>query len=578
MPRQERLALKFLDFGTSYWVYIDGELVLEVGQPGRYKRETIGQYKPQLIEFEPGSTRIELLFHVANFDHRIGGAWSPVILGEPKQIHRLRENEIALDLLLFGAIMMIGLINFAIFFLRRDNRASLFLALICVSAGIRILTVGERYGYLLFPNMTWELFSKVEYLSWFFLLPAFGHFMYHTFPREVNFKIMYLFDAISAIAILIVLATPLLVFSYSVPPMQILHLCALAYGAWCLIHAWRDNREGALVLIIGYVILSVTTINDMLVASWFLEGISISGIGILAFIICQSLLVIYRFTTTLGTVEDQHEELFSTNMKLQMQEKLRLEAENESRSVSQHFHQSQQFEALGILAHDVVSKLKTSFADASKEALVVARSTGHDPELVQSMENISRAAHQGIGVIEDVLSLSRLQDNKNQVLVNDVIKDFLKSPASAELREDSGITFEQSLSPNIRPISGSPLHIRRILENLVNNAVDSQPEGGRVSLGTEEVRVEARQLFYDEISEGPYVVLSVEDDGSGIAPEDLDMVFQPFFSRKEASQRMTGLGMSVVRAIVRQHNGGIDVESNAEQGTRFEIYLPVTRG
>ena len=156
LPRQERLTLNFLDFGTSYLVYIDGELVLEVGQPGRYKSETIGQYAPQLIEFEPDSTRIELLFHMANFDHRIGGAWAPVILGEPKQIHSLREDEIALGLLLFGAMMMIGLINFTIFFLRPDSRASLFLGLICVSAGIRILTVGERYGYLLFPNVTWN--------------------------------------------------------------------------------------------------------------------------------------------------------------------------------------------------------------------------------------------------------------------------------------------------------------------------------------------------------------------------------------------------------------------------------------
>ena len=231
LPREERLALKFLDFGTSYWVYIDGRLALQVGQPGRYKRETIGQYAPQLIEFEPASTRVELIFNVANFDHRSGGAWEPVILGEPKQIHRLRENEIALDLLLFGAIMMIGLYNFSIYFLRRDNRASLFLGLICIAAGIRLLTVGERYGYLLFPNLTWELFSKIEYMSWFFLLPAFGHFMYHTFPRDVNFKVMYLFDGIAMVAVLLVLASPLKVFSYAAPPMYIVNLLALAYGA-----------------------------------------------------------------------------------------------------------------------------------------------------------------------------------------------------------------------------------------------------------------------------------------------------------------------------------------------------------
>ena len=284
----------------------------------------------------------------------------------------------------------------------------------------------------------------------------------------------------------------------------------------------------------------------------------------------------YRFATSLNTIEEQHEELFSTNLKLQMQEKLRMEAENESRTATRRFRQSQQFEALGVLAHDVVSNLKTSFADASKDALRVAKSSDRDPELVRSMENISRAARHGIGVIEDVLSLSRLQDNKNQVNINEVVNDYVNSHADSS--EEAGIVFSTSLSPNIKSISASPLHVRRILDNLISNAIDSQPEGGQVQITTEELECDDRQLFYDEIPAGSYVVLSVEDNGIGIPTEDLDMVFQPFFSRKEGSQRMTGLGMSVVRAIVRQHNGGIDVESNSGQGTRFEVYLPTTLG
>ena len=96
-----------------------------------------------------------------------------------------------------------------------------------------------------------------------------------------------------------------------------------------------------------------------------------------------------------------------------------------------------------------------------------------------------------------------------------------------------------------------------------------------VGVSSEQTYTDGRTLFYDSIESGYYVVLSVEDKGSGIHPEDLDSIFQPFFSRAE-SQGSLGLGMSVVRAIVRQLSGGIDVISEMGEGSRFDIYLPVS--
>jgi two-component system, cell cycle sensor histidine kinase and response regulator CckA len=311
----------------------------------------------------------------------------------------------------------------------------------------------------------------------------------------------------------------------------------------------------------------------MLINNWVIEGPNVVGWGVLAFITCQSLLIIYRFASSLSTIEQQHDELLQTHLKLNMQEKLRHEAENVSRSVNRRFRQSQQFEALGILAHDVVSNLRVSFLEAAGNAVTVAKETSNNPRLVDAMEQVRRTANQGVGVIEDVLSLSRLSTDSTPINVNDLINEYVESSACGSLTEEHGVVFERSLSPAVSSISGSPLHIRRILENLISNAVDGQPGGGRINIATEEVRIEDRQLFYDEISAGSYIVLSVEDDGTGIPPGDLDMVFQPFFSRKEGQP--TGLGMSVVRAVVRQHSGGIDVVSEPSQGTRFDIYLPI---
>ncbi|MDA0788751.1 MAG: ATP-binding protein [Proteobacteria bacterium] len=576
LPRQERLALKFLDFGTSFWAHIDDALVLTVGQPGRTRDETIGSYEPQLIEFEPAGTRVELILHVANFDHRAGGAWSPVLLGTPEQIHQLRENGVAAVLFLVGAIVMVGLFNFAIFALRRNNRSGLFLGLICLAACARLLTVDERYAYVLLPEIPWTMFTRIEYVSWYLLLPTFAHFLYHTFPRQVNRFAIYLVDFVSLAAIILVMTTRLDHYSESAMPMIVFHLGGLVWGSWFLFAALRDREEGASLLTAGYLVLGFTLVNDVLAYSRIIDSVDMVGFGILAFVICQSFVVIYQFANTLRTVEQQHEELLQTNLKLQMQEKLRQEAESESRSVSQRFRKSQQFEALGILAHDVVSRLKDSFSEAAEVAVRAAKEMRDSPDLASAMERIRTSSQQGIGVIEDLLSLTRLQDHESYADINHVINAYLDSDASAELMDQAGIRFsiERMLGQDVRPVAAAPLHIRRILENLLRNAVDSLNEGGQIQVGTEEVRVRDGSLFYDELPAGIYIVLSVEDNGTGVDAHDLDLVFQPFFSRKAESRYSRGLGMAVVRAIVHQLGGGVDVVSEKNSGTRFEVYLP----
>ncbi len=576
LPRKERLALKFLDFGTSYWTYIDDELVLSVGQPGRSRSETIGSYEPQLVQFEPDSTRVELILHVANFDHRAGGAWSPILLGTPSQIHQLRENGVATVLFLVGAILMVGLFNVAIFTLRQNNRSGLFLGFVCLASAARLLMVDERYAYVLLPELPWTMFTRIEYFSWYLLLPAFAHFLYHTYPRHVKLPAVVMVDLVSLGAVVLVMTTRLDFYSLSAMPMAAFHLVAMACGAWFLLMALRDRAEGASLLLAGYAVLGFTLINDVLAYFGPIDSPTMIGFGILAFVICQSFVVIYQFATTLSTVEQQHQQLFQTNLKLQMQEKLRQDAESESRSVSQRFRKSQQFEALGILAHDVVSRLKESFAEASDVAVRAEKEMQNSPELASAMERIRTSSQQGIGVIEDLLSLTRLQDHESYADINNVINAYLDSGASTELIEQADIEFtiERSLGDDVSPVSAAPLHVRRILENLLRNALEGLTDGGQIQVGTEEVSIQHGSLFYDQLSAGAYVVLSVEDNGPGIDSADLDLVFQPFFHREVRARHSRGLGMAVVRAIVHQLGGGIDVVSEKNSGTRFEVYLP----
>lgn len=569
------LTLKLRDFGTAFRVLIDGNPVVKVGEPGTSASTTRARYVPQTLNFTPSGNRVELVFHVANFNHRAGGAWEPVQIGTPTAIENFRENELALDILIFGAIVMIGLYQLAFFTLRRDSYASLFIGLFCLVAGLRIVCIDERYLVTLFPTLPFPVYSKIEYLSWYLLLPLFAHFMQTQFPREIHRPIVWIIDGVSAAACLLVLLTPLAIYSWTVPLMQPITLAALAYGFARLVVAWRRHEDGAIILLLGYMIMFLCALNDVLMAAWIIETPSLAGVGIVTFIICQSLLVSSRHARSMRMVEQQTSMLETTWLKLRTQEKLRQKAEDESHEVERKFRESQQFEALGILAHGIARDLKRTFDATAAETEKIAQQFSGNEELLVALERTRQTAFQSVAVIEDLLSLSNFEgDHRRRTDLNKLVGEFLESAWAQDIQQTRSITFETRLAPDLPTISGTRLHVQRIIETLLANATNSVADGSAISISTDRhVCQGSEALYYDVLEAGEYAVLSVEDRGTTIAPAALDDVFQPFFHREE-NVTSGGLGMAIVRAVVTQLRGGIDVISEPGNLTRFDIYLP----
>ncbi|MCX5906061.1 MAG: response regulator [Deltaproteobacteria bacterium] len=103
------------------------------------------------------------------------------------------------------------------------------------------------------------------------------------------------------------------------------------------------------------------------------------------------------------------------------------------------------------------------------------------------------------------------------------------------------------------------------------------PKAGKISVRTSSRYVEKTQRGYEEIKEGEYVVLTVEDEGIGIPPQDINRIFEPFYTKKVMGRSGTGLGLAVVWGTAKDHKGYIDVFSREGKGSRFDLYLPVTR-
>jgi CheY-like chemotaxis protein len=113
--------------------------------------------------------------------------------------------------------------------------------------------------------------------------------------------------------------------------------------------------------------------------------------------------------------------------------------------------------------------------------------------------------------------------------------------------------------------------------NLLTNAVDAMPDGGRIDIELVNVYVDRPMRGYDEVKKGEYVSIAVSDTGIGIEDRYLDQIFEPFFSRKELGRSGTGLGMAVVWGTVKDHKGYIEVKSQVGAGTTFTLYFPLCR-
>jgi CheY-like chemotaxis protein len=136
------------------------------------------------------------------------------------------------------------------------------------------------------------------------------------------------------------------------------------------------------------------------------------------------------------------------------------------------------------------------------------------------------------------------------------------------------VTIQTSVPESLWRINADPTQIHQVLTNLCVNARDAMPGGGRLRIAAENRHVnEQEALRIGELAPGPYVVLEVEDTGTGIPKDLLSRIFEPFFTTKEASKG-TGLGLSTASAIIRSHGGRIVVESELGKGTRFTIYFP----
>jgi nitrogen-specific signal transduction histidine kinase/CheY-like chemotaxis protein len=239
---------------------------------------------------------------------------------------------------------------------------------------------------------------------------------------------------------------------------------------------------------------------------------------------------------------------------------------------------SKKMESLGLLAGGVAHDLNNVLSGIVSYPELILMDLPADSKFRKPIETIQESGHRATAIVQDLLTVARGVATTKEVLnLNDLIGDYLNSPEFKKLKQfHPTVTVKTNLDTNLLNLSGSHVHIRKVVMNLVSNASEAIEGGGNVTISTVNRYVDRPLRGYDDVNIGEYVVLSVSDDGSGISSDDLERIFEPFYTKKVMGRSGTGLGLAVVWNTVQDHKGYIDVTTD-ENGTTFELYFPITR-
>ncbi len=250
----------------------------------------------------------------------------------------------------------------------------------------------------------------------------------------------------------------------------------------------------------------------------------------------------------------------------------RRKAEEALQATEEQLRQTQKLEGVGRLAGGIAHDFNNLLTVINGFSALAMRELKPEDPLFSNLEEIKKAGERATSLTRQLLAFSRKQVLQPKILNLDTVVTDMEKMLQRIIGEN--IDLRAVLEPTLGNVNADPGQIEQIILNLVVNARDSMPNGGKLTIETDNVYLDEEYVKEHVGAQlGPHVVLAVTDTGHGMDQKTIARIFEPFFTTKEMGKG-TGLGLSTVYGIVKQSGGNIWVYSEVGLGTTFKVYLP----
>ncbi len=274
----------------------------------------------------------------------------------------------------------------------------------------------------------------------------------------------------------------------------------------------------------------------------------------------------------LGAVIKAYNKLLENLRDAEMAEK---QSQKDRKTLNEQLQRAKRMETVGLMAGGVAHDLNNILSGIVAYPELMLRKLPKDSDLRKPLEAIQESGTRAAIVVADMLTIAKgAASTKATHDINSLLLEYLDSPEHKKLNQlYPKVKYKHNFETLQPHITCSPVHVKKCLMNLLTNAAEAIPDEGVISITTEKQCISKAFSIQHNMTSGDFVVLTIQDSGHGISEEDLQNIFEPFYTQKIIGRGGTGLGLTVVWNTMENHNGKIIVNSD-EQGTCFQLFFP----
>ncbi len=300
----EILALSSKYQGTAYRIFANSKLIQSAGKVSSDMESAEALHLPTLGYIPVQGKELDIVIHISNYHNRLGGVWNSLYLGKVSHISAMVSERRETDFFSVGIIFIMSLYHFLIWYIRKKTVSPLLFAVLCLIVLIRLLTTSEYLLIEWMPYLGYKVFSFIEYCSMYFCVPVGIHYFSRIFPNRFNRPVLTVTYPLSILFAVFALFTPVRIFSRTAEIYQIVLLAGVIYLAWLLVNSVRNKLEYSVFSLSGFLILSMTMVNDIMYARELISTGFYAPFGLLALIFSQAVILSLRFSKAFTQVEE----------------------------------------------------------------------------------------------------------------------------------------------------------------------------------------------------------------------------------------------------------------------------------